>query len=165
MGQEHTVDLVSKLDLQELRNAVQMAQKEISTRFDFRGSHAGVLFEENPPLLNITADHEAQLKSVLDVVETKLAKRGISMQALVWKAPDRLPSGGFKRQAVIQQGLSSEQAKAIVKAIKGLSLKIQPRIDKDTVRVSGKQIDDLQTVIRMVKAQDFGVPVQADNYR
>ena len=165
MAQEHSFDIVSKVNLQEVRNAIQMAQKEIATRFDFRGSSASVVFEESPPLLKVTGDHHAQLTSVIQVVETKLAKRGVSLKAFSWKDPESLPSGGMKRQATLQQGLSSEQAKEITKCIKDLGVKVQPRIDGDSVRVSGKQIDDLQAVIGALKTKDFGVPIQVENYR
>ena len=165
MAHDHSFDVVSKVNLQEVRNAVHMSQKELSTRFDFRGSSASVLFEESPAVLKVTADHQAQLDSVVDVVETKLAKRGVSLKAFAWKEPEQLPSGGMKRQASLQQGLSSEQAKEIVKLIKDLGLKVQARIDGDAVRVSGKQIDDLQAVIQALKAKDLGVPIQVENYR
>ena len=162
---EHSVDIVSKVNLQELRNAVQQAQKEVSTRFDFRGSSAGIAFEESPPLLKVTADHHAQLGSVIEIIGTKLAKRGVAPKAFAWKDPEQLPSGHMKQQAELQQGLSTDKAREITKVIKDLGLKVQPRIDGDSVRVSGKQIDDLQTVVQTLKARDFGVPIQAENYR
>ena len=165
MAGEHSCDLVSKVNLQEVRNAVQQAQKEIATRFDFRGTGAGLLFEEAEGIVKVTADHQAQLRSVIDVVETKLAKRGVPLKAFAWKDPETLPSGGMKRQASLQQGLPSEKAKDIVRVIKDLGLKVQARIDGDAVRVSGKQIDDLQAAIQAVRSRDFGVPVQAENYR
>ena len=165
MGQDHSVDIVSKVNLQELRNALQQAQKEISTRFDFRGSSAGVTFEESSGALKATAEDQAQLKSVVEVVETKLAKRGVSLKAFAWKEPERLPSGHMKQEAILQQGLSSEKAREITKVIKDLGLKVQPRIDGDAVRVSSKQIDDLQAVIQTLRARDFGIPIQAENYR
>ena len=165
MAQDHSFDLVSKVNLQELRNAIQQAQKEIGTRFDFRGSRANVTWEESPPVLKVAADHEAQLRSVMDVVEGKLAKRGVAVQAFAWQPPEQLPSGGMKRQAQLQQGLSSDKAREVVSAIRGLGLKVQPRIDGDSVRVSGKQLDELQSVIQAIKAKDFGVPIQAENYR
>ena len=165
MAQEHSVDIVSKVNLQELRNAIQQAQKEMSTRFDFRGASAGLVFEESPPALKVTADHHAQLRSVVDVVESKLAKRGVPLKSFAWKTPESLPSGGMKHQADLQQGLSSDHAREITKTIKALGLKVQPRIDGDAVRVAAKQIDDLQAVIQAVKAKDFGVPIQAENYR
>ena len=162
---DHSFDIVSKVNLQEVRNAIQQAQKEIGTRFDFRGSRANVDWEESPPVLKIAADDEAQLRSVMDVVEGKLAKRGVAVQAFAWQPPEQLPSGGMKRQAQLQQGLSSDKAREVVSAIKGLGLKVQPRIDGDSVRVSGKQLDELQSVIQAIKAKDFGVPIQAENYR
>ncbi len=165
MAQDHSFDIVSKVNLQELRNALQQAQKEISTRFDFRGSSASVVFEESPPVLKVTGDHQAQLRSVMDVVESKMAKRSVPLKSFAWKDPETIPSGQMKREATLQQGLSSEQAREITKAIKGLSLKVQPRIDGDAVRISGKQIDDLQAVIGMLKTKDFGLPIQVENYR
>ena len=165
MAREHSLDLVSKVNLQELHNALQQAQKELATRFDFRGSSASLVFEESPPVVKVTADHHAQLRSVIEVFESKLAKRGVSVNAFAWNAPERLPSGGMKQQAGVQQGIPSEKTKAIAKVIKELKLKVQPRIEGDAVRVAGKQIDDLQAVIQAVKAQDFGVPLQVENYR
>ncbi len=165
MAQEHSFDIVSKVNLQEVRNAIQMAQKEIATRFDFRGTSASVQFEELPLIVKVTGDHQAQLNSVIDVVETKLAKRGVSLKAFAWKTAEQLPSGGMKRQAALQQGLTSEKAKEITKVIKDLGLKVQPRIDGDSVRVAGKQIDELQVVLQTIKAKDFGLPIQVENYR
>ncbi len=165
MAQDHSFDIVSKVNLQEAHNAIHMAQKEVGTRFDFRGSSASILFEGSPPVLKVTGDHQAQLNSVIDVVESKLAKRGVSLKAFAWNAPEQLPSGGMKRQASLQQGLSIEKAKEITKLIKELGLKVQPRIDGDTVRVAAKQIDDLQTIIQALKVKEFGIPIQVENYR
>jgi uncharacterized protein YajQ (UPF0234 family) len=165
MPQDHCFDVVSKVNLQEARNAIAMAQKEISTRFDFRGSNASVEFDESAGLMNLTADDSAQLNGVRDVLQTKLSKRGVSLKAFAWEANVQLPSGGMKVQAKLQQGLSSDNARRIVKAVKDLGLKVQPRIDGESVRVSAKQIDDLQSVIQALKAQDFGVPIQMENYR
>ena len=165
MGNDHSFDFVSKTDLQELRNAVAQAQKEIATRFDFKGSSAGLSFEESSSTLKLTADHSMQLKSVEDLLQAKLVKRGVSLKAFTWKDPETLPSGGMKQQATLQQGLVSEKAKEIVKAIKELGLKVQPRIEGDSVRVAGAKIDDLQTVIQTLKGKDFGVPLQVENYR
>ena len=134
MAQDHSFDVVSKVNLQELRNAIAQAQKEIATRFDFRGSSASVAYEETGGILKVAADHQAQLRSVVDVVEAKLAKRGVPLKAFVWQTPEALPGGTMKQQATLQQGLSSEQAKAVTKTIKELGLKVQPRIDGDAVR-------------------------------
>ena len=165
MAQDHSFDVVSKVNLQEVRNAIHMAQKEIATRFDFRGSSASVVFEEEPPLLKVTGDHVPQLNSVVDVIETKLAKRGVPLKAFRWEEPVTLPSGGVKRQAPLQQGIPQEVAKDVVKIVKGLGLKVQPRIEGETVRVVGRQIDDLQTVMQTLKGKSFDCPLQFENYR
>ena len=165
MAQDHCFDIVSKVNLQELRNAIQQAQKEIGTRFDFRGTSASLEFEEAAGLLKVAGDHQAQVNGVMDILQSKMAKRGVPVNAFDWKAAELLPSGGMKRQATLQQGLASEKAREITALIKGLGLKVQPRIDGDAVRVSGKQLDDLQAVIQAVKAKDFGVPLQVENYR
>ena len=165
MAVEHSFDVVSKVNLQEVRNAIQQAQKAISTRFDFRGSSASVTFVESPAVLKVTGDHQAQLRSVVDVVEGKLAKRGVALKAFTWSHSEQLPSGSMKQQAALQQGLSSEKAREITKAIKALGIKVQPRMDGDSVRVSGKQIDVLQTLIQTLQQRDFGIPIQVENYR
>ena len=165
MAQDHSFDIVSKVNLQELRNAIQQAHKEVATRFDFQGSHASVVFDESPAMVKLTADHGAQLNSVVDVVETKLAKRGVSLKAFIWQEPEQLPSGGAKQQASVQQGISSEKTREVVKFIKDLGLKVQPRIEGDVVRVVAKQIDDLQAVILALRAKDFGIAIQVENYR
>ncbi len=165
MAQDHSFDIVSKVSLQEVHNALQQAQKEISTRFDFKGSSASILLEGDPPVFKLKADHTGQLKSIIDLVQTKMAKRSVSLKAFDWKEPEQLPSGGVKQQAHLIQGLSSEKAKEIVKAIKELPIKVQSRIEAESVRVVARQIDDLQSVMQMLKGKDFGIPIQFENYR
>jgi uncharacterized protein YajQ (UPF0234 family) len=165
MAQDHSFDIVSKVDLQEVRNAIQQAQKEVATRFDFRGSRADILFDETPLLIKVSGDHEAQLRSVIDVLESKLAKRGVPLNALTWRTPERLPSGGMKQQAQLEHRLSDERARGIVKFVNGLGRKVHPRIDGDAVRVASRQIDDLQVVVQALRTRDFGVPIQVENYR
>ncbi len=171
MAQDHTFDIVSKINLQELHNALDQARKEVQTRFDFKGSSAGIEFSiknsdaEGAPTLLVTADHSGQLDSVVDIVHTKMAKRGVSLKALEWKPLQELPSGGMKRQANFIQGISSDKAKEVVKMIKESGLKVQPRIDGDKVRVAAAKIDDLQSVIRTLQSTDIGIPLQFENYR
>ena len=165
MAQDHSFDVVSKVNLQELRNALQQAQKEIGTRFDFKGSSASIVFDESTATLLMTADHHAQLNGVMEVVQAKLAKRGVSLKALAWQSPEQLPSGGMKRSATLQQGLAAEHAKAIVKVVKALDLNVQARIEGETVRVSGRQLDELQAVMQALRTQAFDVPLQFENYR
>ncbi len=165
MAKDHSFDIVSKADMQEVRNAIQVAQKEITTRFDFRGTSAGLEFEPGDGILKITGDHEGQLKNVIDIIEGKLAKRGVSTKSFEWEKVELLPSGAVKQQAKLQQGLTTEKAKSIVKEIKTTGLKVQARVDGDAVRVSGRQINDLQSIIQFIKEQDFGVPLQTENLR
>lgn len=165
MAKEHSFDIVSRVNPQELRNAIQMAQKEIQTRFDFKGSSASIFFEEKPPALKLTADHFLQLKSVMDVLQDKLGRRGVSLKSFDWKEPEQLPAGGAKQQAELQQGISSEKAREIVKTVKGLGFKVDAKIEGDSVRVYARQIDDLQAVLQGLRGKDLGVPVQFENYR
>ena len=165
MAKDHSFDVVSKVDLQELKNAVQMAQKEIQTRFDFKGSSASILFEEGTLVLKLTADHTGQLRSVVDILQGKLVKRGVPLKALDWKEPEVLPSGGAKQEIGIHQGLSSEKAKEISKVVKGLGLKVEARIEGDAIRVSARQIDDLQAAMQSLRQRDLDVPLQFENYR
>ncbi len=165
MAQDHSFDIVSKVNLQEVRNAVQIAHKEIGTRFDFRGTSAGLEFQESEGQFLLTADHEMQLRSVVDVFTGKLAKRGVSLKALSIGAVEQTPSGHVKQTITLQQGISAEKAKEITRIIKDLGLKVQPRIDSDAVRVSGRQLDDLQAVIVTLRSRDVGLPLQFENYR
>lgn len=165
MAKDHSFDIVSKADPQEVRNALQVAQKELANRFDFRGTSASLEFEPGEGKLKVAGDHEGQLKSVIDIIETKLTKRGVSTRSFQWEKVELLPSGTVKQEAKLQQGLATDKAKAIVKDIKGLGLKVQARVDGDAVRVSGRQIDDLQQIIQFVKEKDFGVPLQTENLR
>lgn len=165
MAKDHSFDIVSKVSVQEVRNAVQMAQKEIATRYDFKGSKAGADFDESGAVFKLTGDHEAQINSVRDVLAGKLAKRGVPLQALVWEDLEKLPSGGVKQTCKLEQGLSGDKAKQVTKAIKEMKLKVQARIEGETVRVSAKQIDDLQRVMQAIKSKDFGLPIQVENYR
>jgi len=165
MAQDHSLDIVSKVDLQELRNAIQQAQKEVLTRYDFKGTQAGITYEDPAGILKLTADQEMQLKTLIDLLEIRLAKRGVSPRSFLWENPEKLPSGSVKQQAKLQQGLSSEKAREVVKAVKDLGLKVQPRIEGDSVRVYARQIDDLQAMVQAIKSKDFGVALQMENYR
>ena len=165
MPQDHSFDIVSKVDVQEVRNAVQMSLKEIAQRYDFKGTSAGVTLEEKPLQLTLTADHKLQLENVRDLVLTKMAKRGVSMKLFKFEEKEPAPGGKLHQKVTIQQGISQEQAKAITQAIRGLGLKVQPRIEGERVRVSSRQIDDLQSVIQMIQEKDFGTAIQVENYR
>lgn len=165
MPQDFSFDVVSKVDLQEVSNAVQQASKEIATRFDFRGSSSKIEWDEKELTLTLTSEDAGKLKSVVDILEGRLVKRGIAVKALDFgKVEDA--AGGTARQAVkVKQGIPSEKAKEIVRAIKDRKLKVQAAIQADQVRVSGRVKDDLQAVMAMLRGQDFGLPLQFSNYR
>ena len=165
MAQEFSFDVVSKVDLQEVLNAVQQASKEIATRFDFRGSKSKVEWNEKELTLTMTSDDEGKLKSVKDILETRLVKRGVAVRSLDYQKVEPAAMGTVRQDVKIQQGIASEKAKEIVKAIKDRKLKVQAAIQGDQVRVSGRAKDDLQEVMTLLRAGDFGVPLQFTNYR
>ncbi len=160
---ESSFDLVSKVDRQEVKNAVQMAMKEIRTRFDFKGSKAAV--EESGDDLVLTAEDEGRLRAVRQVLEEKLARRGVSLKALTWGQVEEALGGTARQRATLQTGLSAEQAKDVAKRIKATGLKVQASIQGDQVRVSGKKKDDLQAVIATLKEANLPFDWTATNYR
>jgi uncharacterized protein YajQ (UPF0234 family) len=157
-------DIVSKVDMQEVDNAVNQAQKEMQQRYDFKGSKSEIKWEKKGEI-TIVGDDDGKLKSVIDILQNKLVKRGISLKSLDFgKVEDA--SGGMKRQVIkIQQGISTEKAKEIVKTIKESKLKVQGQIQEDQVRVTGKKIDDLQEVIQLLKGKDLKIDLQFINMR
>jgi cyclic-di-GMP-binding protein len=157
-------DIVSKVDRQEVDNAVNQAAKEISTRFDFRGVDASIEWSGELSVL-VKAATEERCKAAMDVFQEKLVKRGISLKAL--ESGDPQPSGKeFRLPVTIRQGIPDDKAKALAKKIKAEGPKgVQAQIQGDQLRVSGKKRDDLQAVIALLKADDLGVPLQFTNYR
>jgi len=163
MAQEFSFDVVSKTDMQEVANAVQQAQKELAQRFDFKGSKSSI--ELTAEEIVLVSDDEGKLRSVKDIVETKLVKRGVALKALEYGKVEPAAGGTVRQRAKIVQGIETEKAKAIVKAIKDAKLKVQASIQSDQVRVTGRSKDDLQKAIALVKEKDFGIPLQFTNYR
>lgn len=165
MPQDFSFDVVSKVDLQEVANAVQQASKEIATRFDFRGSASKVELKEKELELVLTSDDEYKLKSVVDILETKLVRRGVAVNSMDYGKVEPAAGATVRQVAKIQQGIPSEKAKEIVKAIKDRKLKVQASIQADQVRVAGRIKDQLQEAMAVLKAHDFGLPLQFTNYR
>jgi uncharacterized protein YajQ (UPF0234 family) len=165
VAQEFSFDVVSKVDLQEVSNAVQQASKEIATRFDFRASKSKIEWNEKELQLTLTSDDEHKLKSVVDILETRLVKRGIAVKSLDFQKVEPAAMGTVRQQVKIQQGIPVEKSKEIVKAIKDRKLKVQASIQADQVRVVGRAKDELQEVMAMLRGGDFGVPLQFTNYR
>jgi len=156
-------DIVSKVNMQEVDNAVNQAKKEIAQRYDFRGSKSEISQEKDS--ITIIADDDYKLKAVIDIIQSKMLKRGISLKSLDYGKVETY-SGGLLKQAIdIVQGISTENARKINKLIKETKLKVQSQIQEDQVRVNGKKIDDLQEVIRILKGKDLGIDLQFENMR
>ena len=160
---ESSFDVVSSVDMQEMKNAIGQAMKEITTRFDLKGTGSNIELQAEQVVL--TSNDEFKLKAVRDVLEGRLVKRGVPLKALTF-GPMEKALGGTTRQAItLQKGIPSEKAREIVKIIKGTKLKVQAAIQGDQVRISGKNKDDLQSVMRMLKDTDLGIDMQFTNYR
>ncbi len=165
MAEEHSFDIVSKVDMQEVLNSVQQATKEMSQRFDFKGSKSSIELNRDKGEITIVSDDEHKLKSVIDILQSKLAKRGVSLKSLQYGKIEPA-SGGTARQIItLQQGISQEKAKEIVKLLKDTKLKVQAEIQKDQLRVRAKKIDDLQAVIKILREKDLGIHMEFVNYR
>lgn len=163
MAKDASFDVVSELSMQEVDNAVNQTSKEIQNRFDFKGSKSEVRLEDEQVVL--ISDDEYKLSALYDVLQSKCVKRGVSLKAL---KPGKVEpaSGGTVRQIVkLQQGIAQDEAKKIVKLIKDTKLKVQASIQGEQVRVSGKNRDDLQSVIQTLKETDLDTPLQFTNYR
>ena len=160
-----SMDIVSVIDLSEVKNAVNQSMTEIRQRFDFKNSKSEITLDEKENNITIISDDEYKLKSVIDILQGKLIKRKIPVKGLSYGAVEPA-TGGTVRQAIsIQQGIPQDKGKEIVKFIKGLGLKVQVQIMDDQVRVSGKKKDDLQTVMGELKEKDFGIAMSFTNYR
>ena len=163
MAAENSFDIVSKIEMTEVTNAVTQAMKEISQRFDFKGSKSSITQEKEA--LVILSDDEYKLKSVIDILQGKLVKRGVPIRNLTYEKVEPAQGGTVRQRVALQQGIPTDKAKEIVKAIKDEKMKVQASIQADQVRVSGKNRDDLQAVITLLKGRDFGIELQFTNYR
>jgi cyclic-di-GMP-binding protein len=165
MADEHSFDIVSRVDLQEVSNAVQQALKEIGQRFDFKGSQTSLELDKDKSEIGIISDDEYKLKSVIEILKNKLVKRNVSLKTLVFGKIEKAAGETVRQTITLQQGISTERAKEIVKIIKDTKIKAQAEIQKDQVRVRAKKIDDLQSVIAMLKSKEFDYNIEFINYR
>jgi cyclic-di-GMP-binding protein len=164
MAQDNSFDIVSKVDIQEVRNAIDQALKEIKARFDLKDSHSEVAMEGNDTVQLASAD-DYKLKAVIEILAQKLVKRGISLKSLVYGKVEPAAGQSVRQKITLQQGISGEKAKEIVRVIKDSKKKVQASIQGDTVRISGKDRDTLQEAIALLKNHDFGIDMQFTNYR
>ena len=163
MAKDSSFDVVSQVDMQEMDNCVNQVKKEIDQRYDFRGSNASIELGEKE--VKISAEDEYKLGAIIDMLRQKMAKRGVPLRALVPGKIEPAAKNTVRQQCEIQQGISKENGKKIVAAIKATKLKVNAQIQDDQVRVSGAKKDDLQAVIQMLKSGDFGVDLQFINMR
>jgi hypothetical protein len=165
MADEHSFDIASKVDLQEVLNAVQQATKEISQRFDFKGSKSSIDLNKDKHEITLISDDELKLKTVIDILQTKLVKRGISLKALQYGKIEQAAGNTVRQVVTLQQGIPVEKSKEIVKIIKDTKMKVQAEIQKDQVRVKAKKIDDLQALISLLRGKDLGIHIDFINFR
>jgi uncharacterized protein YajQ (UPF0234 family) len=156
-------DVVSQVDRQEVDNAVNQARKEIGQRYDFKGTKTEITLEDDR--IEIISDDDFKVKAVVDILQSKLVRRSISLKALVYGKIEPAAGGRAKQTITVQQGIDIEKARQIVKLVKDTKLKVQGQIQGDQVRISGKKRDDLQQAIQLLKAQDLDLPLQFINYR
>lgn len=159
----NSFDIVCKIDLQEVANAVHQAQKEIQQRYDLKQTRTEIVHDNEG--LTVTTDDDFTLRQVLDVLQSKLHRRGVPLKALSYGKVEAAAGGTVRQKIGLQQGIPIEKAREIVRLIKETKLKVQAQIQEDQVRVSGKNRDDLQAVIRLLKAEDLGIEMQFANYR
>jgi uncharacterized protein YajQ (UPF0234 family) len=163
MAAENSFDVVCKVDLQEVTNALDQARREVETRYDLKGSRNEIVLDKSD--IVVTAADDMKLKAVVDILQGRLHRRGVPLKALTYGNVEDA-AGGVKRQKIsLQQGIPIEKAREIVRLIKDTKLKVQAAIQEDQVRVSGKNRDDLQRVIALLKERDLGIALQFANYR
>jgi uncharacterized protein YajQ (UPF0234 family) len=160
---ENSFDITCKLDMQEVSNAINQSKREIETRYDLKGSKNDIVQEKMD--LVLTAPDDMKLKAVLDILQSKLHRRGIDLKALTIGDPESAAGGTLRQRIGLQDGVPMEKAKEIVRLIKDSKIRVQASIQEKQVRVSGKNRDDLQAVIALVKGKDLGVALQFTNYR
>ena len=163
MAKEPSFDVVSQVDMQEVSNAQNQTTKEISQRYDFKGSKSEVVKDDDG--IKITTEDEMRLNAIVDILKSKFIKRGVSIKNLEYGKIEDAAGGMVRQKIKIKQGIDSDVAKKITKDIKETKLKVQAQIQDDQVRVSGKKIDDLQSVIAFLKEKDYGLDLQYINFR
>ncbi len=158
-------DIVNKVDIQELDNAVNNTIKEVATRFDFRNTKTTVELNKKDKIIHIVSGDKMKMDALKDMIGTHCIRRKLNPKCLEFKDPEATSQGLLKQDVKIKEGIEKETAQKIVKTIKDLNLKVQASIMDETVRVTGKKIDDLQTVIQAMKSQDVGIPLQFVNMK
>lgn len=165
MAQNHSFDIVSEIDFQEVDNAVNQATKEIQQRYDLKDSHTEIELNKKDKFLNINTKDDYSRKASVDILQSKFIKRGISIKALKYDEPETASGGRVKQKINLQSGISKENAKKITVMIKNSKLKVNAQIQDEQIRVQAPKIDDLQAVIKMVREADLDFPTQYVNMK
>ena len=165
MAQNSSFDIVSHVDLQEVDNAINQAGKEIGQRYDFKGLNTTIDFDQKEKVITVSASDDFHLKSAVDILQSKLVKRGVHLKALKYNPPETAARSSVRQRIQLRVGIEKEDAKRIVAMIKDQKLKVQAQIMDDQVRVTGRDKDDLQTVIAALRAADLPFAMQFVNYR
>jgi cyclic-di-GMP-binding protein len=163
MAAENSFDIVCKVDMQEVANALDQTRREVDTRYDLKGTKNEVTLEKQE--IVVLCPDDMKLKAVVDILQSKLHKRGVPLKALTYGDVDDAAGGAKRQKIALQQGIPIEKAKEIVRLIKDSKVKVQASINEDKVRVAGKNRDDLQKIIALIREKDFGIAVSFDNYR
>jgi len=162
---DNSFDIVSKIDLAEVNNAIHQAMKEIVVRFDLKNSKSQIELNEKDKKILLSSADEFKLRAIVEILEARLVKRGVPLKGLTFGEVSEAAGSTVRQEISIQAGIPIEKAREIVKKVKEAKLKVQASIQGDLVRVSGKNRDDLQQVIQLLRAQDFGIDTQIANYR
>lgn len=165
MAQQNSFDIVSKIDLSEVANAINQTMKEVQTRFDFKGSKSDITLDQKESTITLISDDEFRLKSLIDILQQRLVKRNVPLKGLSYGKVEQAAGNTVRQRIDLQQGIPTEKAKEIVKIIKDSKLKVQASINGDIVRVSGKDRDTLQEVIKLIRERDLGIHTEFTNYR
>lgn len=164
MASDSSFDVVSKIDPQELDNALNQARKEIAGRFDFKHSIAAI--ENDATTITVLADDEMKLRNVIDIIQSKAVKRGIDLKSFdMSKSPEPATGASYRQKIGLRAGIPKDKSKPLIEAIKGSKLKVQAQFQDEQIRVSGKSKDDLQKVMELLRKLDYELPLQFTNYR
>ena len=163
MAAENSFDIACKLDMQEVTNALDQARREVSTRYDLKGSKCEITLEETD--ITVLAPDDMKVKALVDILQSRLHKRGVPLKALTYGDVEQASGGALRQKISLQQGIPIERAREIVRLIKDTKIRVQASIQEDQVRVAGKNRDDLQKIIALLRDKDLGIALQFTNYR
>ncbi len=164
MAETHSFDIVCKVEMHEVKNAVDQARKQIAVRYDFKGSKSSISLNKDDSI-TLISDDDYKLKSLTDILKEKLEKRKVPLKALNFGKTENALGGTIRQSLTFQSGIPMEKARELVKLIKGMKLKVQSQIQEDKVRISGKKIDELQTIVQTIKDQKYDFAMQFVNYK